>query len=371
MILSLYDFSGAPLAFTDKVRSAYREEKLNDIGTLEFHLDKGDDFFPVLSENAHLLLKQDGGGFSIVTGFELNEDLTVYCRTLNWLLSKMVLPPVSLSGTLFDICSAMLAQSFGCDISLMDCPESSEELGFKSDKAMLLSEALKMFLEEEDLGHRVRFSSGEFFLDILKGESLSFYVSESDGVLDALSLSSDILDEANAFCLKKRFLVEGSWDVYKNSPPLYQSREANFGLCYLVDTTKDSYSRFNLTFKKGDYIYCDTRDGVWKKSVSMPEPYYVFEPYENKKDPLCWYFLSSAESESDAKSELSQKTANSDFSVSVRNLSLGRDYNLGDFVKLQYNHLGAVKTRLCQFTAVTTNRDENGFYENPTLKEVK
>ena len=54
MGLFLYDFEGNELGFTDKIISSYRDAFWNDIGTLEIHLEKDDDFAPLIINNKYL-----------------------------------------------------------------------------------------------------------------------------------------------------------------------------------------------------------------------------------------------------------------------------------------------------------------------------
>ena len=55
----------------------------------------------------------------------------------------------------------------------------------------------------------------------------------------------------------------------------------------------------------------------------------------------------------------------------ITDLVFLKDYQLGDFVKLQYTINQKTVSVPCQFSSVTINRDNLDNTENPTLKEVK
>lgn len=372
MFISLFDFEGNNLAYTDKIISSYRDEKFNDIGSFEFHIDKDDPMATVIMQNKYLIAEQDGIFQDIVVGSCFGEDFTVYCRSLNWLLSKMIIPPLAPTGTLSYVIEYFLSSSYGCEIFKGKIPENETEMSFKTTRAMLFSDAIKSFLSDNRLGHKVRFSHDDncFYLDILQGKTLDLYVSDGDCTLSSLSIDNDVLDLAQSVCYLHSLSTTASWDAYNNEPVLYKKQPSNFGKCYRVSMEKSVAHIFDLTLENGDYIYCNTADGVWKKSAGPPKAFYRYIE-DNTVDPKYnWFFMSSQDSKYDASTELKEKTLNHSFSVSVKNITYQKDYNLGDFVKLQYFQNNELKTHTCQFTEVTLSRDSMEDQENPTLEEV-
>ncbi len=372
MILTLFNFEGDNLGYTDKVISSYEDLKFNGIGTGEFHLDKDDPLYPIVSQNKHLILEENSFQY-IVTGVSIDEDFVIYCRSLNWLLSKAVISPVSLSGTLAQVTSGMLSASYGGDIALGSCPETEDSFSFSCESAMVFSEVIKNLLAPAYLGHTLRFSHEDncFYLDIIKGNFLDFYVCEGDETLDTITLSGDILDYANSLCYRCAIPVLGGWDPSLNSPTLTSGNEKNLGKCYRVTTDYSSVKRFDLTFYDGNYIYCDTLDGKWKRSTSPPEDFYVYIPDATVGKKYQWFHLSRENSPADATMDLSNQTTNSAFKAAAKNIEFLTDYSLGDLVNLQYVQMGDRKTHLCQVTQVTLSRDSFNNNENPTLEEVK
>ncbi len=372
MILSLFDFEGNNLGYTDKIISSYRDEKFNDIGFSEFHIDKDDPFADIILQNKYLIAEQDGIFQDIVVGSCFGEDFTIYCRSLNWLLSKMIIPPLAPTGTLSYVIEYFLSSSYGCEMLKGEIPSDETEMSFKTTRAMLFSDAIKSFLGDSRLGHKVRFSHDDncFYLDILQGNNLDLYISDGDCTLDSLLVDNDILDLAQSVCYLHSLSTSNTWDAYNNEPKLYQKLSSNLGKCYRVSMEKSVAHIFNLTLENGDYIYCNTADGVWKRSAGPPKAFYRYIEDGSVSGKYNWFFMSSQDSKFDATTELKEKTANHSFSVSVKNITFLKDYNLGDFVKLQYLQNNKLKTHTCQFTQVTLSRDSMENQENPTLEEV-
>ncbi len=372
MLLTLYSFEGENLGYTDKVISSYQNLKLCGIGTSEFHLDADDPLYSVVCQNKHLILEENGF-YHVVTGATLEEDFTLYCRTLNWLLSKVILPPADAFGTLSEVITNMLSSSYGGSISIGSCPDGFSNTDFCTVSPMTLSDALEKLLSPLHLGYTLSFDHtlNGFYLDIVQGKALDLYVCKGDETLDTVTLSSDILDYANSLCFRCPMSVSGEWEPRSNSPRLESGKESNIGKCYRVTLSTNSVSKFGLTLYDGDYIYCDNIQGIWKRSVFAPEPFYVYLP-DSKTDRMYqWFYFSRESSLADARRDLANQKVNTIFSASAKNITFNTDYRLGDTVRLQYVQNNQLKTHLCQFTQVTLSRDSFKNNENPTLEEVE
>ena len=245
----LYDFEGNELGFTDKIISSYRDAFWNDVGTLEIHLEKDDDFAPLIINNKYLFLEDENQFQDIIIGYEIKDDLTIYCRSLSWLLTKMIIPPTTFSGTVSDCVRELLSSSVGCDIVLGNLPDLSDKYTLGTDEVTLFSDTLKACLDSAHSGHSVRFShtDNRFYLDVRMGRNLDFYVSENDCTLNSLSLNGDILDLSHSLSFKKRMKYMGQWDPSANNPRLVTDDEANYATYYSVKTDS-SYTRFGYTW---------------------------------------------------------------------------------------------------------------------------
>ncbi len=373
MELFLYDFEGNELGVTDKVISSYRNLSFNGIGSSEFHIDTQDPLSCVIAEKDYLILEQDGIFQDIVIGHKTEDDFTIYCRSLSWLLSKMIVPPQSLSGSAKALAQTLLKSSYGCDISLGNVADLSNSSSFESNRVTLLSDSLKSTLDLVNGGHSVRFSheDNKFYLDILKGADMDLYICEDEETLESFTTEKDLLDLSNSFSYQMHFPVISTWNVYNNSPSLLNNRSSNFGKCYRVTNAGDGVTRFDYTWENGDYIYCKSEDGKWKKSLSVPDPVYVYVPDTTVSDKYKWFSISSGSTKEEGLASLSELITKRQFSVFPKNIQFSRDYSLGDFVTVQYKSNGKIKTSLCQVTDIVLSRDNLKTVENPTLKEVK
>ena len=61
----------------------------NDIGTFEAHFDLNSDTLPIVMENDYLVAVQ-GGLSAIIVGKKVSDELIIYGRTCNWLLTKRI-----------------------------------------------------------------------------------------------------------------------------------------------------------------------------------------------------------------------------------------------------------------------------------------
>ena len=372
MNIRIFDFDGNLLGYSDKIISAYRNAKFCDIGSSEFHIDKTDPLAGVILSEKYLLLEQDGVFQDIIIGSKSDDDFAIYCRSLSWLLSKMIIPPISVSGNAESIVSYLLDSSFGGDISLGNCASFSESFDFETGEVTYFSDSLKSCLAPFNAGFSVRFdhSGNSLFLDILKGNELPLYVSENDCTLESASLSEDILDLANSACYKHHFTVLGTWNPRTNSPYLSDKVSSNMGICYRVSFSSDSYSRFDITWTPGDYIYCNTEDGKLKGSSERPDDFYVYIPCGSCDPKFQWFCISDCNSNAETSSFLANIKASRRFDAKAKNLKFMKDYSLGDFVKVQYFNGSETISVRCRFTEIIINHDSSGFSENPILEEV-
>ena len=374
MQLTLYDFDGNELGFSDKVISSYRESVFNGIGTSEFHLELSDPIFKIIRDNQYLILEEDGIFQDIIIGYKTDEELTLYCRSLSWLLSKMIIPPLSYYEKISNIVSYMLSNSYGCDISLGSLPSITDYYNFQNEKASLFSDSVKACLDTVNAGHSVRFSheDNRFYLDILSGNELNFYVSENDCTLDKLTFNADLIDLSNSVCFLKKMSYMGEWNPHKNSPLLTNNIKDNYAKYYAINTEGEGVATlFGLTWANGTFIYSDTTSGKFKKSSTRPEDFYVYSTDTTVNSKYQWFHISDKNTKDEAISATKELCINKDFTAESRNLSFLDDYNLGDFVKLQYTLNGETISVPCQFSSVVLNRDISGKTEKPTLKEVK
>lgn len=330
MNLTILDYSLNVLAYTDKIISSNWEIKFNDIGTGEIHLNIDNPLLKPLLENKYVLINQSDCEHEIlgvVVGVTYGDDIAVFCRTLNWFLSKMITPENfyadgenSLHGTDAEEAEIILEKSYGCDIAFGTAAEFTHTPYFWRNTYNLTSDCIKDCLDNDNAGHRVRLdeSDGKFYLDILQGEKLDFLISLNDGSASKIEVEKDILNFANAGFYEKSI------------------------------KTKDADGN-------------DTEETEWTE----------YAPPDDVPAMLQWYAVLSGSSVSEAKSNLKEKTEKNEVVTELQRLTYETDYNLGDFVTVQIENADVIVAARQQITSVNLSWDSSGLIETPVLSGIK
>lgn len=330
MNVTLCDYELNELAYTDKIISSDWELKFNDIGTGEIHLNIDNQLLKPLIENKYMIIKQsdcEHDIIGVVVGVTYGDDIAIFCRTLNWFLSKMVTPEDfyadgehSLHDTVAKEAKIILEKSYGCDIAFGNAERFTHTPYFWRNTYNLTSDCIKDCLDNDNAGHCVRIdeSSGKFYLDILKGTERDYFISLNDGTAGKIEVQKDILDFANA-------------GFYEKS----------------VKTT--------------DADGNETEETEWTE----------YAPPDDAADMYRWYALLSGTSVSEAKSSLKEKSEKKEILTELQRLSYETDYALGDFVKVQIENSTIVTTVTQQITSVNLSWSGMGLTETPVLSEIK
>ena len=96
MTLFVYDFEFNLLLAERGIISSRWVVYYNDVGTFEAHLPITSELTRIVSENRYLVVKQHGLS-AIIVGKEIGDELVLYGRTCNWLLSKRITPQKTLT----------------------------------------------------------------------------------------------------------------------------------------------------------------------------------------------------------------------------------------------------------------------------------
>lgn len=330
MNLILYDYELNELAYSDKVISSDWEIKFNDIGTGEIHLNIDTLLLKPLIDNKYMFIKQSDCEHEIigvVVGVTYGDDVAVFCRTLNWFLSKMVTPAdfypegqKSLHDNVSQEAEIILANSHGCDISFGKSAEFTHTPYFWRNTYNRTSDCIKDCLDNDNAGHIIRLDekTGKFYLDILKGTEREYFISLNDGTASKIEVQKDVLDFANA-------------GFYEKS----------------IKTTDEDGN--------------ETETTVW---TEYPPPSGTAAMHQ-------WYDVLGGSAASEAKSSLKDKSEKKEVLAELQRLKYETDYNLGDFVKVQIENRDVVFAVKQQITAVNLSWNAAGFTETPVLSEIK
>ena len=90
-MLFIYDFEFNLLLTEPDIMKSRWLIYYNDVGTFEAHLPVTSELIKIINDNKYLVVCQRGLS-AIVVGYEISNELVLYGRTCNWLLSKRITP---------------------------------------------------------------------------------------------------------------------------------------------------------------------------------------------------------------------------------------------------------------------------------------
>ena len=318
-MIRVYDFDYNLLAETEHAFSSEWELKFNGIGSYEGSFDINSDFTKVFAENRYLILCEDDNQ-AICVGKRISDKLTVYGRTPEWLLSKRVVLPFKTSeifgtdtytdpetiilyllnkaykepkviaedGTLSD---AVNTNAVTEDFIIPE-PMGSQKLTrhFWRNSANPLSDVIKDLCDLWSCGYKLRFNHANKCWDFsfVFGEKRDLVISKSLKNAYDMSLNDSFLEEANG----------GVFKVYSGSD------EENEAYGYIQNTENEN---------KG-MLY-------WEK------------------------VLSSASGVSEAEKFIAKSDENITVDCEIAGASYGKDYCLGDELRVQFE-AGPFRTTL-------------------------
>lgn len=197
-MIFVYDFEfNLLLVETGIIRSRW-VVYYNDVGTFEAHFPITSELTKIVSENRYLVVKQHGLT-AIVVGKELGDELVLYGRTCNWLLSKRITPRRT-SSTAYsgELASEMVQNAFS-DVSnfvIGDAPKGNE-VDFECRQDIVLN-PVRDCLALSNLGHEICYNdkTKNWEFNILEGIESELILSEAHRNAHDTKISSDILDLA-------------------------------------------------------------------------------------------------------------------------------------------------------------------------------
>lgn len=308
MMLFVYDFeSNLLLAERSIIRSRW-VVYYNDVGTFEAHLPTTSELSRIVSENPYLVVKQHGLS-AIVVGYELSDELVIYGRTCNWLLTKRITAKIA-KGTVFagEKTAEMVRDAFS-DVENFEVKSvaSGEKKEFEAEEGTTLSAVCKC-LESSGLGHELIFNEkdNKWEFNILSGKENEIILSEAHKNASNTGISFDLLDYASC----------GRYE-----------REKTDG----VDTIK--------------IVKNAEKTGIYR-----------------------WEAKLSASSEEEATKELEALNQKYQLSMDTDGISWKKDYNLGDVLRLQVIKGSFKKNEKRKVMGVEILVEQGIYKETPILK---
>ncbi|MBQ7985926.1 MAG: hypothetical protein IJ304_01505 [Clostridia bacterium] len=275
MTLFVYDFEFNLLFVETGIIKSRWVVYYNDVGTFEVHLPITSELTRIVSENPYLVVKQHGLS-AIIVGKELGDELVLYGRTCNWLLSKRITPEFELDTVYSGDAAANMVNTAFSDVDNLvigNIPKGNQ-VEFESMENETL-DSVRDCLKLSNLGHELCYNektkSWEF--NVLEGIESELILSEAHRNAFGTKISSDILDMATCGVYNKK--------------------------------TDDGYTSTNIT---GD----TEKTGIYR-----------------------WEAKVLGETENEAKINLEKLTEKNKISMETSEISWKKDYALGDVVRIQ------------------------------------
>lgn len=195
-----YDYEFNLLFIEPKIISWRLTKYFNEIGTFEAHLPLSSGATRLVLENEFLVVGICGE-YAIVTGKQVAEELIIYGRTCNWLLSKRVLLPFeSTQTTTGDFIKDKFESVYSaCENVVFGNMESGDEHTFSSESPKLLSESVFDALSADKLGCEFVFDKVRklWVFNLLKGEDKLLMISEANKNASYSDITENISEYAN------------------------------------------------------------------------------------------------------------------------------------------------------------------------------
>lgn len=275
MTLRLYDFEFNLLGAEQNVIKTKWSVYYNNVGTFEAHLSLNSKLVKTVMENPYMVAVQDGFS-AIVVGKELGDELVLYGRTCNWLLSKRISPKRELITSVPGEYAAQVVNDAFYDTQnfVLGNIVPGNEAEFENDEGLAL-DIVTNCLAGAKLGHEVVFDikNKRWVFNILEGTQNSIVLSE---------------------CHKNAWNTKGTFDII------------DMATCGI--------------YKE----YTDT-EIVSKSIVKNPEKTGIYR----------WETLLFGKNKTEAGAELEKKSPKNEISLGTKGIVFGKDYQLGDKVRVQ------------------------------------
>jgi len=377
-----YDFDFNRLADFPRFISLNFTKNYCGFGTAELHFSLAEtEVITLLEENPYLFFVA-GENSAIVTGWKIDEDIAVFGRTPEWLLTKRGVQAFSQTGaTAEEIARYAVSMAAGDFVVLDNLAGAGTAQSYSIDRVRVLHDVICEVLEGQNLGFKVvpDIPLKQFVFSVYAGQESLCMISPSNRTAYDMKYTVEKQDMVtNSGWYEQKFTDMGNWDAVNNSPLVLNNQTSNAYTFYKI--TSESYAsngdmieRFGLRCTKGYYLYCDSKDGIWKVDAKKP-PDTIWIYLDNSKETGArrWdAVLSGTKTETEALSEISQHKRNEKTESETKSIEYGTDYALGDIVRVQTELGDFKKAEKKRVTSVSIYYDVDKAGVTPTLNSLE
>jgi len=346
-------------------------------GTAEVHFSLAmSEIIELLEENPYVFFIFEEFS-AIVTGWQIGDDIAIFGRTPEWLLTKRVLEPLEKESATPEVTARNAVSSAAGDfLALGKLLGIGEKEEYSTSKVRLLHDVVSEVLNAKNLGFEVLpdISAKQFVFRVFEGEEKTVLFSLSNRTAYDITYTVEKQDMVSgAGWYERKFEDMGEWNANKNNPSLSNNKSVNYFRFYKIVTASDGgYEKFDLTCKNGEYLYCDTEDGKWKTMAAKPSTGWVYIDNSTETGAKKWEaLLRGSKTEEEAVAEVADLTSKENSAMEVKNVEYGKDYKLGDIVRVQPEFGSFKKTVKKRVKSVNIYFDVNKSGIMPVLNSLE
>ncbi len=379
-----YDFDFNRLADFNRFISFNIEKKYCGYGTAEIHYSLADsEIITLLEENPYVFFVA-GENAVIVTGWRVGEDIAVFGRTPEWLLTRRGIEEMSFdSATAEVIVRNAVSLAAGDFVMLGEFAGLGTVQKYSTDKVRVLYDVVCEVLSGQNLGFRIAADTSlkQFVFSVYQGQESLCMISPSNRTAYDMTYTVEKQDMAtNSGWYEQRYTDMGGWDAYNNSPHLAEGVASNAYKFYEI--TSETYypngskyypvERFGFTCFKGYYLYCDSESGVWKITNERPDTVWVYLGNSKETGSKKWdAVLSGTKTKEEALAEISELKRKDKTQGETKSIVFGEDYMLGDIVRVQTEFGDFKRAEKKRVAAVSVYYDVNKSGTMPILNSLE
>ncbi len=341
-------------------------------GTAEVHFALREaEVFEILEENEFVMLCADNH-WAVVTGWQVGEDIAIYGRTLEWLLTKRIAPAYSYADVTPEEAANSIVQSAEDFVMTNQGASLGEKGTFESENPCTVYDGVYKALKPAGLGFMVEpdLSEKRLVFRVYEGAMRECMLSPSMRSACGMEYTVEKQNSAtNCGWYKRKVTYMGEWDANVNSPTLQNNVETNAFTCYRITVEG---TRFGLSCTEGRYICCDNNQGTWKIYKEKPDAIWTYYD-EGEKTGLCKWeaILSGTKTLNEAETEFSALIPREVIDAEVLRAKYGQDFNLGDKVRVQYEFGEIKRSQIKRVASVNVYFDVDKSGVRPTLEKLE
>lgn len=341
--IRIYDFDFNLVHIEPSIKSVYWTFYYNDIGTFEGTFPIKNELLDVLLKYEFLFLTQ-GKKQAIITGKKIENEIRLYGRTPNWILTRRTVSPFNTKNFLDysyeDVVMRAIEDGFS-DVAdeLITFENSAGEKG-KSHlvkcKRETVFDVIRERLEKDALGHSLTLNikTKKWDFKIYDGKIREEILSEQNRNLKNTVLTENALEFCNSGWYKLELTHLGEIDPSYQVPQNDTKKYGSYYTVHYEDPDDESEE-----FPEGCYFVCSNmKTGAWEFFPSLPELCKGF--VGDHEGMRRWETVFDVYNKDEANEELKKIKKEESITGETMKMRFETDFSLGDIFRLQINKGG-------------------------------